>query len=436
MPNVTNALKILPEKWRGSEKLNTFGGDQVMTIINEAGLYKLIMRSNKPIAEKFQEVVCEEILPSIRKTGEFKLQTLLQEKDNEIRRISEEKDNEIGRINEEKEEICDVNELLTKEKESLEKKYIKPSRITVDGKNVVYLMTTDDAEKRGEYAIGKSFDLSNRKYNYDCNKIHDFKVVYYVSCKSYRIMDLLEAIILTKLNKYKCKANRDVFLLPESQDISLFTNVFDDNIIYLGDVEPNEVEYTTRSPNRIEYYEDHRDEILEKQKEFRDRNLEPFNQNRRILNIERSEVNSAKCKKYYEENRENVIAQVMEHYQENREVILEERKEFYEENKEVILEERKDYYKKNYDTKIAPQREALELCECGMTISHYGMKKHKKSASHLRLIEKKNNPDVEDDTSSRTNCVCGMIVSTKNLPRHTNSDRHKRLMQKLEEKTK
>ena len=42
-----------------------------MSIINEFGLYKLIMRSNKPIAEKFQEYVCEEILPSIRKTGRY-----------------------------------------------------------------------------------------------------------------------------------------------------------------------------------------------------------------------------------------------------------------------------------------------------------------------------------------------------------------------------
>jgi prophage antirepressor-like protein len=43
-----SALRIIPDKWRGSEKLNTFGGEQIMTIINEAGLYKLIMSSNKP----------------------------------------------------------------------------------------------------------------------------------------------------------------------------------------------------------------------------------------------------------------------------------------------------------------------------------------------------------------------------------------------------
>ena len=73
---------MLPEKWRGSEKLNTFGGEQNMNIINEAGLYKLVMRSNKPIAQKFQEVVCEEILPSLRKKGEYQIQSILDKNKN------------------------------------------------------------------------------------------------------------------------------------------------------------------------------------------------------------------------------------------------------------------------------------------------------------------------------------------------------------------
>ena len=47
-------------------------GLQTTSVVNEAGLYKIIMRSNKPIAQPFQEFVCEEILPSIRKTGEYK----------------------------------------------------------------------------------------------------------------------------------------------------------------------------------------------------------------------------------------------------------------------------------------------------------------------------------------------------------------------------
>ena len=77
LPNITNAIKILPEKWRGLKLLSTFGGEQNMNIINEAGLYKLIMRSNKPIAQKFQDVVCEEILPTLRKKGEYKIQSII-----------------------------------------------------------------------------------------------------------------------------------------------------------------------------------------------------------------------------------------------------------------------------------------------------------------------------------------------------------------------
>ncbi|WP_334310648.1 Bro-N domain-containing protein [Dolichospermum circinale] len=39
--------------------------------INEPGLYQLVMRSNLPSAEKFQDWVFEEVLPSIRKTGSY-----------------------------------------------------------------------------------------------------------------------------------------------------------------------------------------------------------------------------------------------------------------------------------------------------------------------------------------------------------------------------
>lgn len=41
------------------------------TLISESGLYKLIMRSDKPQAKAFQDWVTKEVLPSIRKTGSF-----------------------------------------------------------------------------------------------------------------------------------------------------------------------------------------------------------------------------------------------------------------------------------------------------------------------------------------------------------------------------
>lgn len=42
-----------------------------MNIINEFGVYTLIMRSNKPEAKRFKRWVTHEILPSIRKTGAY-----------------------------------------------------------------------------------------------------------------------------------------------------------------------------------------------------------------------------------------------------------------------------------------------------------------------------------------------------------------------------
>ena len=49
-------------------------GVRSQRIISESGLYKLIMRSDKPQAREFQDWVTKEVLPSIRKTGSYSLQ--------------------------------------------------------------------------------------------------------------------------------------------------------------------------------------------------------------------------------------------------------------------------------------------------------------------------------------------------------------------------
>ena len=61
----------LSEKGITSIKTLTNGGHQDLIYINEQNLYKVIMRSDKPQAEPFQDWVCGEVLPSIRKTGGY-----------------------------------------------------------------------------------------------------------------------------------------------------------------------------------------------------------------------------------------------------------------------------------------------------------------------------------------------------------------------------
>ncbi|HEH9726411.1 TPA: Bro-N domain-containing protein, partial [Pasteurella multocida] len=53
----------------------TQSGEQEMIFINEPNLYRLIIKSRKPEAELFETWVFEEVLPQIRKTGKYEVQS-------------------------------------------------------------------------------------------------------------------------------------------------------------------------------------------------------------------------------------------------------------------------------------------------------------------------------------------------------------------------
>lgn len=72
-----NAVARLPERMKGVAAVNTPGGVQQMTTVRESGLYRLIFRSEKDSAERFQDWLAEEVLPTIRKTGGYGRQVAL-----------------------------------------------------------------------------------------------------------------------------------------------------------------------------------------------------------------------------------------------------------------------------------------------------------------------------------------------------------------------
>lgn len=57
------------EEDKGVTKCDTLGGVQDLTVINESGLYGLILSSKMPNAKKFKHWVTSEVLPAIRKHG-------------------------------------------------------------------------------------------------------------------------------------------------------------------------------------------------------------------------------------------------------------------------------------------------------------------------------------------------------------------------------
>jgi len=72
-----HTLDRIPEDWKGAVSFTTpssgtrGGGEQQLVVINEAAMYKLTFRSNKPEADAFINWIASDVLPSIRRTGTY-----------------------------------------------------------------------------------------------------------------------------------------------------------------------------------------------------------------------------------------------------------------------------------------------------------------------------------------------------------------------------
>ncbi|PTL86443.1 MAG: phage repressor protein [Candidatus Liberibacter europaeus] len=71
--NISDAIKDNCKGVARSYPLKTEGGTQKVRIITEPDVYRLIVKSKLPSAEKFERKVFEEILPTLRKTGSYSI---------------------------------------------------------------------------------------------------------------------------------------------------------------------------------------------------------------------------------------------------------------------------------------------------------------------------------------------------------------------------
>ena len=71
LSDVSMSVAKLDDDEKLIQKILVSGQNRDVITINESGLYALIVRSNKPQAKKFRKWVTSEVLPSIRKTGEY-----------------------------------------------------------------------------------------------------------------------------------------------------------------------------------------------------------------------------------------------------------------------------------------------------------------------------------------------------------------------------
>jgi prophage antirepressor-like protein len=71
LPETHKAIARLDDDEKGWNSIPTPGGQQEMSVVNESGLYNLVLGSRKPEAKRFKRWITHEVLPSIRKTGSY-----------------------------------------------------------------------------------------------------------------------------------------------------------------------------------------------------------------------------------------------------------------------------------------------------------------------------------------------------------------------------
>jgi len=115
--NVSQALTILDEDEKAVILNDTLGGKQEMLVINESGLYNLVLTSHKPESKAFKKWVTSEVLPKIRKTGAYIPDNLNVTQTNNILEIllkqSEEQKNKLDLLLPEKSQKEEYGELIT-----------------------------------------------------------------------------------------------------------------------------------------------------------------------------------------------------------------------------------------------------------------------------------------------------------------------------------
>ena len=121
--------------------MHTLGGNQEITFLTEKGLYKVLFKSRKPIAEKFQNWVCD-IIKEIRLSGSYHLQQQLEQTKNEKQQIENEK-----------QQIEEKNTQLEEENKLLQKR---------DNAPMIYIYNIDTRSPKPELKIGYTINLHSR----------------------------------------------------------------------------------------------------------------------------------------------------------------------------------------------------------------------------------------------------------------------------------
>ena len=161
------------EEDKGVTKCDTLGGIQDMVVINESGLYSLILSSKLPTAKRFRRWVTAEVLPSIRKTGRYMNPRSKQNGDDKSKLAEARLMNARSRMSSQFLKLANVDTLSKEYKNIL----VAKAAEVLAGETIISLPKS----KQKTYSakeIGELFDISANKVGRIAN-LHGLKVSEY-----------------------------------------------------------------------------------------------------------------------------------------------------------------------------------------------------------------------------------------------------------------
>ena len=168
--------------------INTPKGEQNVNFLTEAGLYRLLFKSNKPIAEKFQKWVFD-VIREIRLTGEYKLKQEIKEKEEKLLETEQ--------------KLQKVEENVKEAEETIKKLEMENSNLLDEKIPSIYIYNTNTRLSKPELKIGYTTNVHNRikPYKQVC-KLGRLEFSYQIHNKNIKVF---ESFIHNLLSDYLIK---------------------------------------------------------------------------------------------------------------------------------------------------------------------------------------------------------------------------------------
>jgi prophage antirepressor-like protein len=216
MSNIRAHIQNFDKSEKVVNTIDTLGGSQQVTFLTEKGLYKILFKSRKPIAEKFQNWVCE-VIKEIRVNGVYDLQKEIEKKNLELTQIEDVKNKE-------------MEEKLIKQKES-----VLLSEYANSGSLVYIIKVKTFTNSEYIIKIGHSTKGIQNRYNEHKTKYDECLLINCFSVDKSRDFECFlhnhEKIRLNKITDLPGhEKENELFLVGKNLTYQIITKIINDNI--------------------------------------------------------------------------------------------------------------------------------------------------------------------------------------------------------------